>query len=1157
MSPLQQVRRRLGEHTELVNRRTLITLTLVTSVLLWLLKPNDNLLLSLLKQSDDPSVAIAFTRVLQQEQRSVAIDQLLAQQLYRTGDYEDALTLLTPLSKFDDSPDMLAAHQLYTSLLLTLSTKQRDARANLQHYLANLPSGLPEQYQRKLADYALQINQPELALAISKQLPGSNQKELIALALKAGQPLQATLYAGQVYQREPSQEHLLQLLKLLEASERGEQALALAKRHANKYRCSASCLQYFVALALRNNASNSAFDFAVTKLALTNANADLLQAANLAEANGHLDQATAYLETLGQRAPSRQLYEKLHQYYRWQQQTHKALQLSRKLVTQYTDISTITKGLEDALAESDLSAKADFYKALAQQRHLTDNEVWSLVDASDKAYGANNTLTTLNTLAQLYPTHARILAQLARFYLFMGQPEQAASIWPRYSQTEDMRFAEVQWFAKAFSALGQPEQALAVLHQSGQTETLNTSQLEELLDLANYTANRPLQRYYQQQLVLQPDNALDAYLAVATHSDMTAQDQAFLWQLFQQKGALSILSALVNHAIEHQDAGLLEQAIGVLNQLDFAEPQVLQLRVYISLYQQNYALAEQLVRQQLAQPSIPDSVWQSAAWLALLRQNTAWLSHLYPQLLQQNQRDAEHLRLLAAAAQALGKFHQASYWHQMLAAHTNYQVQDKINHALLAEHMGDFALAQQLRWLALTDLSQQLQALPEGKLTYQSLLSSMVSPGSGAAGMLRDLYQQADANTLMLLAQSSLSRDLAAQQFWYQQLRANEAQLSASLSLAMALAQQDHDSIKALVYDKENSLTPLERGSALEQIGHMQAAWQFLQYANNPILPVSQRPVLQRLAAALHPNRTRGMAADFTQFSSWDVNQLQVHYQQPLDNHQFILNTQHITAADTASTSDFSATQLSAHWHIPLSDNIDSLGLSALLRQRLTQLTLGQQLQLSLASSPRWQHLLQLQHSMPANLSKNSFLYAQQDRLSWQPVWQFTRHNQLTASVAKTWLNTDFNEPIASQWQLQLQLSEQLSRLPFWQVYSQFDIQRSDLATTSLDRLSDAVSRTLVATDFVAPHYRRLSIGQRIARGEVGKPGAQMPHYRYLLDTALGYNLVTSSVEYSVKAGVGVRVFGNDEVFFNINWQSADRLGQENIDLSLGYSLDF
>ena len=1170
MRPLQRIQARLGRHTELVKRRTLITLTLVTVVLLWLLKPNQNLLLSLLEQSEDPAVAAAFIRAMQQQQSSAELDFILAKQQYRAGESLLALEQLQPLEKFVSTPYWSDAHQLYAVILLNLSTdstagNSESARQQLTAYLSNLPDELPPAQLQLLAGYALQIGEPALALQLSSRAGLQPPEHMLALALAADKPGQAAHFARQLYQAEPTQQHLLQLLPILESVNQGQQALALARTHLQQQRCDTDCLQYLTGLALRNNATAVALAVAGKKAEQTRTVSDLLQASRLAEANAELALATRYLEQVSAMAPGLSVYQKLHQYYRWQQQTDKALAISRKLVQLSKDPAVIYAGLADALAESDLSATADFYYALARQVALSDEQIRALVDASDKAYGAADTVGRLEQLLSRQGDNPRLIAQLARFYQFSGQVAKAAGLWPRYQRATDPRYQrtaepryhEVQWFARAFNSLGQPGQALAILDQLARNSSPTTAQLEELLELAVYTANLPLQRYYQQQLLQQPDNALDPYLAVATHSEMSTEDRAFLWQLYQQSRALNILAALINYAIEHDDTALLTRVQNELDRHHQSEQQeVGQLQIYIALYRQDYRLARGLIKRQLQHPAVPAAVLQSAGWLALLLQDTDWLSSLYPALLRQPRTDAEQLRLLAAAARLLGRYQQAGYWQQLLARHSDYTALDRLNYALLAEHTANHALARQLRWQAVSLLSQQLITEPDTRLSYQSLLATLVSPAQAAATLLGDMQQQPSAGTLVLLAQGSLARNVAAQQFWQQQLLANGQQVNDSLALALALARRDHAAITALAYG-DNRLTATERAGALTQIGHYSGAWQLLEQHNNPSLAVPARSPLQRLALALHPLRSHGVRAELRQLDSWQLQQRQLRYYRPLADGQWQLSADDIVTDDKQTIGSAAYQQLTLRWQTPLSDDSDLLSLGWLARQRLGRLQHGQQLTFTFDSSPRWRHSVQLSHQMSTEQSKNSFLFARENRLSWQPVWQLNRHQQLSATVAYSSLSTDFNEAIADQWQGQLRVSEQLSQAPQWQLYSQFDLQRSRLSTENFAALTAYTGQPFSAADFAAARYQRWSVGQQLARGIVGEPGPQMPHYRYLLDTSVGYNLVTSRLDVNLAAGVGIRLWGRDELFIKANWQSADRLGQENLSLNLGYFIDF
>ncbi|GAL03023.1 hypothetical protein JCM19237_5916 [Photobacterium aphoticum] len=46
-------------------------------------------------------------------------------------------------------------------------------------------------------------------------------------------------------------------------------------------------------------------------------------------------------------------------------------------------------------------------------------------------------------------------------------------------------------------------------------------------------------------------------------------------------------------------------------------------------------------------------------------------------------------------------------------------------------------------------------------------------------------------------------------------------------------------------------------------------------------------------------------------------------------------------------------------------------------------------------------------------------------------------------------------------------------------------------------------------------------------------------------------------MDFTVSAGLGWRVFGNDELYFTTDWQSQDRNGDESLRLRLGYYYSF
>lgn len=1160
-TPLSKYRQRITQRTELVNRRALLTLTLVAVTLLWILKPTDNLLANLLEQSDDPTVAIAFIRVLKTDESSPKLDLALARQHHKINRSEQGLAFLLPLDKYEDTPQWLPAHQLYALLLLSLSSENASAKSDLLVYLQNVPKALPEQQKLLLADYALQLGEPALAFYIRRDLPMQSANELLALSLQANLLTEAATQATALYQQAPKQSTLLQLLPILEQNQQGILALHLAQQHVQTATCDANCLQYLIGLALRQNNVASAAAFSHLKAEPSDQIADWLQASELFEAVGDLAQATHYLQRVTTRQPSLTHLKKLHQYARWQQHTEQALELSRVITKQDISQTTLQMALEDAMAESDLTAIADFHFQLAKHYRRTLPQLDEWVDANDKAYGATDTQQKLQQLLNLqaHQQHQGLRAHLARFFLFTGQPEQVIKLWPAYAMASPHTPEGLDIFVQAFISLGQPEAALEVLAQHASLKDLSSAMLSNMLDLATYTANLPLQRLYQQELVLRSDNELDVFLAIETHLEANPENQTFLWLLYQQTKSVNILAALLNQAILTKDNVLFTQVAETLQREhsqnnDLA---VQQLRVTIALQQQNYPMAKQLLLSLLTQyPDNPNELL-NAGWLALTLNDTPWLYRLYPALLKLPRSGAAQLRLLAAISERLGNLQHALHWQQRLALQMDVTAADKLNHALLAERLGYLDLAQQLRWQVVSQLSTQLRQEENGELSYQSLMNSLVAPAAATATLIEQQYQQPSSARLNLLAASTFSQNMAAIQFWQMQLAQQGHRINDSLSLTLALARRDKLAIRALATGSV-TLSPIERANALAEIGDNAQAWALAESANMPHLSPIERASLQRLATRLHPIRSHGWRIETKEHSSWDYQSLNLRYYQPVADSHLQFTLQHEDGLlSTPLLDNFERQMAEFRWLTAFKDNDYQLTLATQLRQGITKQHLGQLLELNWQSSPRIGHNLALRYRMPTEQSRNLYLLGYENRLAWQPQWQATRYQSLSATLAYSQFATDFNEQIGRQWQLQMQFSEQVSRSPNWRWYGLINWQRNDLTTGAFTQLSTLTGNNFTAIDFLVPRYQRVALGQQLMRGQVGEPGPQQPHYRYWFDTSVGYNLITDNLDYTLNIGLGVRIFGQDELFFKSSWQSADPQGRESLSFNLGYYFDF
>ena len=82
-------------------------------------------------------------------------------------------------------------------------------------------------------------------------------------------------------------------------------------------------------------------------------------------------------------------------------------------------------------------------------------------------------------------------------------------------------------------------------------------------------------------------------------------------------------------------------------------------------------------------------------------------------------------------------------------------------------------------------------------------------------------------------------------------------------------------------------------------------------------------------------------------------------------------------------------------------------------------------------------------------------------------------------------------------------------------------------------------------------------IGQRFSNGDTSTPSITETYPSYWIDTAVGYNFIQDEVVFDIAAGIGLPVFGNDELYMSTLWQSADKSGEKNLNLSVGYYLTF
>ncbi|MEO2279611.1 tetratricopeptide repeat protein [Pseudoalteromonas pernae] len=1146
----------------LANRRTLFTLTLATLALLWILQPNRALLIDVLDDAQDPTVALAFLRVLKDD--SPEVQMAFAKQYARLDDYAKVLEHLVPLSQFDNTEYTGRAHNLYAVSLLRMSNdpqQRAQARAQLVDYLESLPPELSTEQAKEFIDFALQVGEPNIAYTLLSRQPDADEQQLLTLARQAGLGPQAAEHALNLYRQSPSKSNFAQALRIYREQGLFQGGLELLMDHAKTTMCGLKCLQQGIEFALSADSAAYAMALAQIKASRSEEPQDWLQASRLLASAGEIDKAIYWLSKANEQTPAVEHIQQLHEYYLWQSDTANALAMSKKLISLKHTVKQLKQGVKEALAQSDLLALSDFYYQLALEQELDAPTTLEWINYNDKAYGAKQTVARLEKLHSEFPDNELYWFQLARFYNFVGEPNKSVALWQKINVPKPSNYSDLNFFAQSFVAIGSQQQALNILHGYTDQAALNLEQLIIIQELATYTASRDLQRSYQKLRLDKNDDSLDPYLMLATYSNWDNDDITVLWQYYEQSQSPVILTQLLNRALDannNQQIKKAKEALAQNHEQDNSLAMQL-LRIRLAMFEQDLFYAKTLLQELLALYPENDDVQQNALWLAIGSQDRMWLSQLYWQVTQENTNSPHLYQAFAIAAQQLGLFQQAQFWFQRLNNTEFMSAADKLSWASLSEQQGNEALAQTLRWQVFSKLSKELKQSAEGEVSYRSLVSLFVSPALANTTLIYQLMsapKALDAGSLLADPHHGALQKLAILQA-HTQLQ--NVDLNDSVQLAIAIANNNKDAIYNLALNSI-TLSQFERASAMALVGDNETGWHWGEDSLGEHTAKRDLAPLQRFLTQLHPLRSHGLRYEHEIKDSWNLESENLRYYRPVGDGQWLLASDYDHGKPVSNLLDnYNHKSAQVSWRFRPQNYVSSGELGVFVGSRHGQQNVGQFAKINLATTGRISHSFDIQHNMPAEQSENLYMLALEDKAQWQMNWQPTRYEQLSFNLSHSSFTTDFGDDIATQWQGSLRLSEQFSFTPMWQTYIQYDHQQNSLERGPLESVSMYLNRPepVIAEDFITPKYRRLAIGQQLMHGNVGEPGRDVPGIRYWLDTAIGYNFISDESDFSANAGLGVRIFGSDELFVKGVWQSADQNGRESLTLNIGYFYDF
>lgn len=1171
-----------------LNRRAIIALTVSTVTLLTLLQPNRELLLNMLDDANDPTVALAFLNVLRDgDEPAAQLDYLIAKQYVKRNDFEEAVALIEPADRFLQTPYREQINELYTRSLWQLATlgageTAQSATAKLHTFLSQNLASFSDDELSLFAQYALQTGSPVLAYQLNVRNLNTSENELLTLARQAGLSDAAYQHALQIYRDDPTFEHVEQVLAVAQQNALWDEGIALAEQHAAGS-CDENCLQSLINFLVSANAGASAAELAYTKAQTSTSSDDWLQATERALAIGELDNATIWLErVVTENSTLRSTHRsQLVDLYVGVQRFDDALALMQEFIGPEDSPELIRYVIQVAFAAINIEALEEYLYALATQGVATLAEIRQWISFADRLNGAAYVAQALfailnaetaNTL--LEEADLRLIeVELARFYNFVGDQQGTVALWrSRHPDNilnvqEPYSFVELNEFIQAFVDLSEPETALEIAANFLRVSDLDDNQLADIQSLAYFNGDREMLRQIQEIQLARGASSIDPFLLIATHDNTQSAERERLWiyyDLFNQNRAAAlaqlsnsaqiILDSMLQGAIIDQDNDGIARIKDQLSQ--YPEHQsiaMLELRLRVASYEMDNQTSRQLLQQLISIRPSEQRYQEDAVWIAIALDDEVWLQQLYQQLFASAINNADLAPMMAYAAQALENTLHAQYWYQKLTQSGQASAADLLSYATLLQNSGDEALSQALRWQVVSTMADELQDQLNGDISYRSLLSIFVGPAHASERLSVALAQGVTAEEINSILFTQSRNGLQQLAYWQTIGVLQNEQLSETVQLALALARKDEHSVRTLALQGQ-TLTDLERTSALTQIDERTLAWQYGEQSLNPSLPNNELAPLQRLLANEHWHRSHGWSYAFAGTPSYGLGGSELEYYRPLFQGQMQINYSEDQAEQTSFLNeDYSSKMLLVGWQNP-NENYQ-LGLQNRHGKSHASIQLEKQWQ----AGPWLTPTADFFWNIPATQSENLALAGRQSGIQLGSSWQLTSRTNINANIQARQFRTDFSEKIGDSRQLSLRISDTLQRVPTWQPYMQYDLQVNSIASGELTRLMERsdVPSPITADAFLSNKFHRLALGQRVSHGTIGRQGPDVKGARYLLDTSIGYNFELEEPDLNVSFGLGIRVFGGDELSITGSWQNADINGQTSTQFNIKYFLDF
>ncbi|MGF1723663.1 tetratricopeptide repeat protein [Photobacterium nomapromontoriensis] len=1157
----------------LINKLTLVVLTLTSLWALWLVAPTKTMLIQLIARSASPEVSLAF---LQQLNVNDPNNRHIILQMIRNyaelGDFNKANQLIPALLAHSDENTDWDTMDFYLSLLLKERFQQdpviKKHAAKEINVLFSSITVIPDAiFARQFADAAIALSMPKQAfdfLYPHRHSTQTNAQELVSLALQSANYKQAMAIQLDEFHHDETIAQADALFALLVKTYQPQRSREFLQNYDGPLHDTPDFLKASIGHSKLMGNQDIVLKQSTKLLSVQPDSQLFVDTSKIAIALGEINLAKKLLLDAQAFKPQSQNLQMLHDIYRWQGDITEAQAASIQLLKSHPTEMQIRDGIDESSALGDIYYEGIFYRALAKQDHIQPSEYTRWLNALEKAEGTDEALLSVQQLMEKRPHDSALISNLARLYDYKSDYPAIINEWKKLKVLRDPTFNEATRIANAYIMTNQPRLALNVLTQPKNWLNADNDYLEEVSSLAWDTSNREISEQIQQQLVNRSDRSLDVYRYISIMTPLTDNDIDHIIQLYRNTGELPLLLAAIRAAY---DAKNIEQARKLLNIA--SDNPVLAKNIEVMMYQAQLAQldnqhkrAKQLYLAILQQDPNQQQAANNLLWIAIEENDTAQLKKLYNQYKVQYAGNHDFWLAFASASQQLGNYRDADIWYnQLLKPESTPDASIVLNYASLLEQQGQAEKAYRLRRYIASRMSKSLLALPDGDVSYRSLVALFMGDKFARQMIEIEAFEHPSAARTAELFQHYLASNQVDNIItWQQRTALGHYQLPDWEQLSLAIRQKDQKQIKSLL-ERAVNLPPADKNMALQFIGQHQQAWQQGQEQLGQITDKDTENQLRRQHVLQHPNKTHSLRSQLTEISHWNVTRFSLDYYSPHHNGYWRLGSDYQHAGtpkqlrgndiknESRIRGSYAFQQQNATW-IAGFDLANGMG-----DQRL-----GIKGEYRFVINDYWQADIKLGLNNHIEASELLNLAGQENLIGLSANYQPTARESVALQLNYHDVSTRFNDDIGKGWDLNLRMTEQVFFAdPGWQLYGDISMHEMNLSNKPLTGINswNQSGNTLTSGDFIEDKYQRLAIGQRLSHGDPGIPGPTVPSPRYWFDTSLGYNVTNSQIDVTMSAGLGWRIIGNDELYVTTDWQSQDRNGDESLKLTLGYYYSF